>query len=295
MGKCPHALDWLQEWVAKVPDAPKPPLWVGPAACVAYLVAVLAGERFMRKRAPLKLNTAQAVHNGLLFVYSLVSSVAMVYVTLCNTPYKTVDEVMCDSRNAMFSGFNSWVLFLFMLSKIWEFGDTAFLVLGKHRLRFLHVYHHAVTLALSWIMYLDTSSSGALFAWTNMVVHTPMYYYYTIFALGRTVWWKKYITQIQITQFVLCLVAMLYEIFFLLPPTSTRCERRKEYAYHSIYWAIATYITFLALFIKLYIDVYKSRASNNKKTDGDKKPKAAEPKPSTPAQSNSSQKLTKRK
>ena len=57
MGKCPHALDWLQEWVAKVPDAPKPPLWVGPAACVAYLVAVLAGERFMRKRAPLKLNT----------------------------------------------------------------------------------------------------------------------------------------------------------------------------------------------------------------------------------------------
>ena len=260
MGRCPQALDWLKAWAATVPTAPMPPFWAIAALCVAYLVVVLGGERLMRKRAALQLNAAQAVHNGLLFVYSLVSTVAMLFVTVCNTPYATLDEVLCDSDNVMFRGFNSWVLYFFLLSKAWELLDTVFLVLGKHRLRFLHVYHHFVTLPLAWVLYRDASSSGALFAWANMFVHTPMYYYYTIAALGRTVWWKKYITQIQITQFVACLAAMVYDLLVLRPPTSTRCAHRKPYAYHSTYWALATYATFLVLFVRLYIDIYKSKA-----------------------------------
>lgn len=34
-----------------------------------------------------------------------------------------------------------------------------------------------------------------------------MYYYYALASFGKTVWWKKYITQAQIVQFVIDLTA----------------------------------------------------------------------------------------
>ena len=37
----------------------------------------------------------------------------------------------------------------------------------------------------------------------NLIVHTIMYYYYAQQALGIKVWWKKWLTTIQIIQFVL--------------------------------------------------------------------------------------------
>lgn len=42
---------------------------------------------------------------------------------------------------------------------------------------------------------------------TNMTVHSLMYYYFAMTALGHKLWWRKYVTQIQITQFVIDLIA----------------------------------------------------------------------------------------
>jgi hypothetical protein len=41
----------------------------------------------------------------------------------------------------------------------------------------------------------------------NSFVHVLMYYYYSMATVGRTVWWKKYITQAQIVQFIIDLTA----------------------------------------------------------------------------------------
>lgn len=262
MGKCSFVPAGVMEWVASVPTAPIPPFWVIAVLCAAYLVFVLGGARVMRNRAALKLRVPLAVHNGILFVYSLLSTLAMGFVVLCNTPYRSFDEMVCDGENALFEGFNSWVLFFFLLSKMWEFLDTAFLVLGKHRLRFLHVYHHVVTLPLSWVLYKDASANGTICAWTNMLVHTPMYYYYTVSALGGTVWWKKYITQMQIAQFVFCIGIMVYDLVLLRPATSVRCTVHKPYPYRSILCSAVIYATFLALFIQLYVSIYKARKTS---------------------------------
>jgi len=246
-------------WIENVPTAPIPPFYVIVCMCAGYLVFVLGGAQFMKNRDPIPLQKLQVAHNAIMFLYSLLSTIAMAFCVFSNTPYKTFNEMICDGENSLFSGFNSWVLFTFLLSKMWEFIDTVFLVLGKHRLRFLHVYHHVITLPLSWILYIDNSANGTICAWANMFVHTPMYYYYTIAALGGTVWWKKYITQIQITQFVFCIFLMIYDYILLRPLDSKYCLKHKSYPYNSILWSAIIYLTFLILFIKLYIDVYKSR------------------------------------
>jgi fatty acid elongase 3 len=37
-----------------------------------------------------------------------------------------------------------------------------------------------------------------------------MYYYYWATAGGRKIWWKKYLTTMQITQFVIDLIAIYF-------------------------------------------------------------------------------------
>ena len=82
-----------------------------------------------------------------------------------------------------------------------------FIILRKreHQLSFLHIYHHATMFPLWWIgaRYVAGGSSflGALF---NCCVHVVMYSYYALSAMGgrvkRFLWWKKYLTVLQVSQ-----------------------------------------------------------------------------------------------
>jgi len=273
MGHCGFLPKSVVDWLASLLDAPVPPLWFILMMCALYLVFVLGGARFMKNREAIPMKSLQVAHNAIMFVYSLTSTIAMGFAIGCNTPYSSFNEMICDGEDALFTGFNHWVLFTFLISKMWEFIDTVFLVFGKHRLRFLHVYHHVITLPLSYFLYVDRSANGNICAWTNMFVHTPMYYYYTVAALGGPVWWKKKITQIQITQFIFCMAVMVYDAVLLRPADSVRCLKHKQYPWHSLEISAVIYATFLALFIKLYIDVYKSRSKPKPAApvDGEKK------------------------
>ncbi|XP_023348093.1 elongation of very long chain fatty acids protein 4, partial [Eurytemora carolleeae] len=83
--------------------------------------------------------------------------------------------------------------------------DSLFIILRKknQQLSFLHVYHHATMFGLWWIgtKYVAGGSSflGAMF---NCVVHVFMYTYYALAACGESMkpylWWKKYLTLIQV-------------------------------------------------------------------------------------------------
>ena len=74
---------------------------------------------------------------------------------------------------------------LFGMSKIFEFGDTLFIVLRKGPLSFLHVYHHVTVCVFTW--YALTPKPSALSTWLggmNYTVHTLMYTYYALKASG---------------------------------------------------------------------------------------------------------------
>lgn len=73
-------------------------------------------------------------------------------------------------------------------------------------------------MALGTFYYLKyrTAENGIFIGLVNSLVHVFMYIYYALSALGpqyrKYLWWKKYITWIQLTQFVMVVCYMVASI-----------------------------------------------------------------------------------
>lgn len=98
--------------------------------------------------------------------------------------------------------------------KYYELIDTVFLVLKKKNLEFLHVYHHALTAVLCFSQIVGRTTVQWVPITLNLFVHVVMYYYYAMTAAGYQIWWKKYLTSLQITQFVLGMLEIVSFSYF---------------------------------------------------------------------------------
>jgi len=92
-------------------------------------------------------------------------------------------------------------------------------------------------------------------AWLNSFVHVWMYSYYFLSTLGYNVWWKKYITQLQISQLFLFVVQGVVLMF-------TAAEEFRFIGAINGGYAL----TLLVMFVHFYITSYtKSRQQVTKK------------------------------
>ncbi|CAG8730157.1 18319_t:CDS:2, partial [Acaulospora morrowiae] len=107
---------------------------------------------------------------------------------------------------------------IFYFSKIFEFMDTFIMVLKKnnHQITFLHIYHHcSVFIIWWWVIYVAPTGETYFSAALNSVVHVIMYGYYLSTTLSFPIRFiKRYITLMQMTQFVLNMVQATYDIFY---------------------------------------------------------------------------------
>jgi len=202
-------------------------------------------------------------HNLFLSLLSLWMMVKTLYHAL-TSDYTLIGDAYIPERDADFA----WVVYIFYLSKYYEFIDT-YIMLIKGNLKqvsFLHVYHH---LSTAFIFALVTKIAPGGDAWFsisfNSGVHVIMYMYYFLAAIIKTpeerkkyLWWGKYLTQLQLTQFFCNIIQAGLSYFY------------------SPYWAAGKYLqivdvsVLIVLFMNFYIQKYQKPAKSvsvNKKVD----------------------------
>lgn len=166
-----------------------------------YYLAVFGGRELMRNRQALVLHKAFIVHNFYLTVISG-ALLGLFIQQLVPSLWKSgLYDNICGK-----SGWTDQLVVLYYLNyltKYLELLDTIFLVLKKKPLTFLHTYHHGATALLCYTQLVGETSVSWVPITLNLTVHVVMYWYYYQSARGVKVWWKQYITMLQITQFVL--------------------------------------------------------------------------------------------
>lgn len=162
-----------------------------------------------------------------------------------------------------------YLVYGYFLTKFLDWIDTIFLILRKKNshVSFLHVYHHSMVPVLAY-MCLKLNPfmpPGFLFALCNSFVHTVMYSYYFLSLISTSpkfrkyLWWKKYITQMQLGQFAfLGIFGFIYYQFQTgYPPVLS-------------YFAMTQPPVFFFLFYNFYKKSYKV-TNDCKKSVGEKR------------------------
>lgn len=100
----------------------------------------------------------------------------------------------------------AYVFYLFYAQKFVEWLDTWFFILRRsfRQVTFLHIFHHSsITVVVGMILPQAFSGDMYLPILLNALVHCIMYSYYALTSIGYRFWWKKYLTSLQLIQFVL--------------------------------------------------------------------------------------------
>jgi len=229
---------------------------------VAYFLFVVIGSAIM------KLGMPAIDPYPLKFIYNVTQ------IFLC--AYMTIEALFLAARNEYtLLPCNDYdqdkppvanLLWLFYVSKVWDFWDTIFIVLGKkwRQLSFLHVYHHITIFLFYWLnSHVNYDGDIYLTIVLNGFIHTVMYTYYFICLhtkvpeTGRSlpIWWKSSLTLMQMIQFV----TMMSQGTYLI---ATKCEKTslKVVALYIVY-ILSLFVLFAQFFVASYVKKPKAKAA----------------------------------
>ncbi|XP_061388108.1 elongation of very long chain fatty acids protein 4-like [Musca vetustissima] len=199
-----------------------------------------------RRFKPLKLQ-------GLLIVYNLSMALLNLHILkeLVESSSQLKYSYWCQPCRVNYSANEiklASAVWWFYFSKLLEFSDTAFFIL-RHKwkqLTPLHIYHHSTMFPLWWIAIKWVPTGSTFFpAIINSFVHVIMYTYYGLSACGPAIqkylWWKKYLTALQLLQFT---IGLLWAVQALIK----QCDFPRWISWTTIIYMIS----FLILFGRFY-------------------------------------------
>ena len=152
-------------------------------AGVLYVFLVFAGRAAMESRQPFQLRGALTAWSAALATFSLLGFSRTLPELLHTLGNGGLQESVCNPNYLETNTVSAFWTVAFIFSKLPELGDTAFIVLRKQKLIFLHWYHHLTVMCYGFYTLQAFSSTGRWFMVMNFCVHSLMYSYYTLKAL----------------------------------------------------------------------------------------------------------------
>ena len=213
---------------------------------ILYLNSVYFLNRYMNNyKNGFNLNIFMYFYNSFQILFN-----AYIVYGLCDIPFKGIINIPYSDRIEYF-------VFLHYISKYIDYLDTLFIILRKKnsQLSFLHLYHHSsISIIWGFLLYMGhgngTASFGCLL---NSFIHIIMYSHYLITSFGINNPFKRYITQMQLVQFLILFIHSIvvisnYEKYFPL-----------KYAFIQFIYQLQMII----LFGNFYKNSYKNLKINN--------------------------------
>jgi len=234
--------------------------WWSIIFAAVYVTLVQFGRAYMRNREPFKLkgplllwNVCLAVFSTTIFLRTLPELMNILkhdhgfYTSVCTREHMTIAHVFYE-----FVG--TW-------SKVVELGDTAFIILRKQPLIFLHWYHHVSVLVYTWF---SIDANDPVHRWymsMNSGIHSMMYTYYGLRALGVKI--PKplavLITSSQILQMFVGLYVNLYSAYAKF--VGWDCGARSN---ANLIFALLMYLSYFVLFVQFFMKAYLRPAKRDK-------------------------------
>jgi len=230
-----------------------------------YLITIYCLKKWMEDRKRFDLKWVVLIHNSILSILSLTMMIGMLYEVanrFISDNYQ-IKCLLCDPDKKLAIGKQIGWFYIFFLSKYYELFDTVIICLKKRPIIFLHVYHHCITIVLVFVMLENEVAVQWIAMTANCLVHVPMYFYYAISSIGFDAWWKKYITMLQITQFIADLTAN--SIGFLYYFQGYQCSGSLS----SWIFGQTILFSFLILFIFFFKSNYKKPITTSIPAGGD--------------------------
>ncbi|XP_077285214.1 very long chain fatty acid elongase 7-like [Arctopsyche grandis] len=230
---------------------------------LAYLVFVLrVGPDFMKNREPLGLKKTLVAYNGIQVLFSmyLVYKISFTEIPILSLFSSSCAHTFQSNKFKLAFLDGTWWYFMAKVSELW---DTVFFVLRKkmNQVTFLHVYHHASMAFFTWcFLKYSPTPQAPLIGLINSGVHVIMYFYYMVSALGpsyqKYIWWKRYITVMQLTQFSIIIAYLGLSMF-------SKCGFSRTISY--------LFILNTSIFFYLFFDFYRKSYKKSKNVDDTKK------------------------
>ncbi|XP_059145002.1 elongation of very long chain fatty acids protein 4-like [Physella acuta] len=236
-----------------------------------YLLVVWQGPKFMQNRKPMNLKVPIILYNITMVIISSIICFGGMFGIYNLGGFKVFCEGSGDTRTIpdellIFYYVNlGW---LFFVSKMIEFLDTVFFILRKknNQVTFLHVYHHTSMCMFTWVgLNFFTGGNNIAYGVVNSFIHVVMYSYYALAAFGphmrKYLWWKKYLTKMQIGQFLILIVYVSWNEMY-------GCGFSRTFVLITLAYICTVLLLFINFYVRAYLSSHKPQPHKDTVTNG---------------------------
>ncbi|KAI0977652.1 hypothetical protein GJ496_006632 [Pomphorhynchus laevis] len=236
---------------------------------IMYVIFAFVCERVMKNRQAMNLQPILILWNICFAAFSCFGFIRVLPEFIYSLTVEGFEYSICNNSNAY--GVAGFWSYMFCLSKVPELFDTAFIVLRKRPLIFLHWFHHSTVLIYTWLSYENLAASGRWFMTINYGIHSVMYTYYACKALKWRVpeFLSVTITAFQILQ--MCMGCYVNYNILKIKRDGRLCRVPNINVYVSFFIYFLYFLLFTHFFVCRYFVSKPTTSSkkplSNKKTD----------------------------